>query len=189
MKKRILSLLILFLLLFNVGIFAEEATPETTENTTKVEQSSTETEEKTAQVLFDLDKFEEAPFKFSDYKGKNILISMFTTWCTYCKTELPEFKRYQEEHPEDVVMLMVHVPAGETFETAQAFWKDNSLEGLTLLQDNGFLSKAFSVQGFPTNLIFDKEGKIRKYTYALSYEALDEEIKAIKASEEKEEVK
>ena len=68
---------------------------------------------------------------------------------------------------------MIHVPSNETFDKAQEFFKKNNYEEtLELLQDNGFYAQAFNLQGFPTNLVFNKEGKLIHHGFATNYESL-----------------
>lgn len=116
---------------------------------------------------------DQAPFDITDYIGENLIISFWTTWCPHCVKEIPDFVKFQNDYSDQVRVLMVHVPSNETFDKAQEFFKKNNYEDtLELLQDNGFYAKAFNLQGFPTNLVFNKEGKLIHYGYATDYESL-----------------
>src|SRR5690625_7119671 len=36
-------------------------------------------------------------YQLSDYEGKPVVLSFFTTWCTSCKAQTPETIQFQEE--------------------------------------------------------------------------------------------
>lgn len=116
---------------------------------------------------------DQAPFDITDYIGENLIISFWTTWCPHCVKEIPDFVKFQNDYSDQVRVLMVHVPSNETFDKAQEFFKKNNYdETLELLQDNGFYAQAFNLQGFPTNLVFNKEGKLIHRGFATDYESL-----------------
>lgn len=125
-------------------------------------------------------EIEDFPFDFTPYVGKALVLDFFTTWCPYCKTELPYFKQIQEEYGDEVAIVSVHVPDGETFETAQKFWEDNGLGIITLYSDDTMaLSQAFGIQGYPTNVFIDKEGYLYDYQNGLTYEQIKNNIDVV----------
>lgn len=116
---------------------------------------------------------ENAPFDITEYTGQNLIISFWTTWCPYCVQEIPDFVKFKNEFKDNVRILMIHVPERETAEDAQKFFEKNNYgETLELLEDNGFYAQSFGVQGFPTNIVFNKEGKLVNYGFATNYDNL-----------------
>lgn len=52
----------------------------------------------------------------SDYKGKVVFLNFWTTWCGYCKQEMPDIEALYQEYglnQEDVVMLGVANPRSD----------------------------------------------------------------------------
>lgn len=116
---------------------------------------------------------ESTPFDITEYIGQNLLLSFWTTWCPYCIQEMPDFVKFKNEFKDDVRILMIHVPDREDFKKAEEFFKKHEYsDSLELLSDNGFYAQSFGVQGFPTNIVFDSEGKLVHYGYASSYDDL-----------------
>lgn len=117
-------------------------------------------------------QLEKRPFEFEEYKGKHLLVSFWTTWCPHCIKEMPEFKKFKEAYPNDVDILMVHVPYNSKIEDAKKMFEEKGLGELKLLEDDMTYAGAFGVQGFPTNFIFDKEGYLVSVTHATDYDHL-----------------
>lgn len=179
--KTLLCLALAFTLMFsqfNLVIAESTSTPETNSQTTanpepEATKKADEAEKAEEFNLFNLDNFEQVPFKFAEYKGKVILISMFTVWCPHCKNEMPDFLKLQQEYKESLQVLMVHVQDRETFKTAEDYWAEKDYYDLTLKSDKDFvLAQVFGLRGFPTNLMFDKDGKNVMYTNAVNYDIL-----------------
>lgn len=116
---------------------------------------------------------DQSPFDITEYIGQNLIVSFWTTWCPYCVTEMSDFIKFQEDYKDNVRILMIHVADRETFDVAKNFFEKNGYTNkLELLSDNGFYAQAFGVRGFPTNIIFNKEGKLISYGYGTNYHSL-----------------
>src|SRR4029434_2512844 len=44
------------------------------------------------------------PVRFSEFKGKVVLLNFWTTWCTACWTEIPDLIELQRRRPELVIL-------------------------------------------------------------------------------------
>lgn len=121
----------------------------------------------------------ERPFEFEDYKGKNLIVSFWTTWCPYCIHEIPDFGKFKQTYGEDVDILMVHVPSNSKIEDAEKMLAEKELSDILLLVNDTDMiySGAFGVQGFPTNFVFDKEGYLVHAGYGTTFDALEEIFK------------
>ncbi len=193
--KRFTLLLIAFVMVFMLVAPTASFIAETTE-ATPVESEAVEASEEEVQdddsegelaeeapeepfKVFMLDQFDEMPFKFEPYKGKVILMSMFTIWCPHCVREIPDFQRIQEEYSESVQVLMVHVPSDEKFEVAENYFKDNNIN-LQLESDaNMILASVVGLTGFPTNVMFNTEGEVALYTYATNYDDIVQTLEGL----------
>lgn len=136
------------------------------------DESNSSLDEKPFNLFEGIKAIKNRPFEFEDYKGKNLLVSFWTTWCPYCIKEMPDFVKFKNEYPDDVEILMVHVPSDSKIEDAKKMMEEKSFTNLTLLEDDMTYAQAFGIQGFPTNFIFDKEGYLVSAGYALTYDQL-----------------
>lgn len=103
-------------------------------------------------------------FDIASLKGKYVLLDFWGTWCGPCVQEMPRLKEFQEKHKDKLVILGIN--SGDTIEKAKKFLDENGYAWQQLFSskesnDDNFVNR-FNVQGFPTKLIIDPEGKIVK---------------------------
>ncbi len=102
--------------------------------------------------------------KLSDVvsEGKPIVINFWTTWCTYCIQEMPEFNEVYSEYGDNVNFIMLDVNGGgnDNMEDALAYVEKNNF-GFPIYFDTVLsATSAYGVTGFPTTVIIDKIGNI-----------------------------
>ena len=51
----------------------------------------------------------EARLRLEDFRGKPVLINFWATWCPPCRTEMPEFQRFQEQVVGGPVVLGIDI--------------------------------------------------------------------------------
>ena len=100
--------------------------------------------------------------KLSEYKGKPVVINFWTSWCPYCKDEMPLFEEAYNSFGSTVQFMMIDAVDGrrETFESGKEYideyeytfpvFYDASLEAV-----NGY-----GIQAFPSTFFIDKDGNI-----------------------------
>ena len=94
----------------------------------------------------------------SSYRGKPVLIDFWATWCAPCVKGLPGLaKLAQEAAPKGLVLLTVDEDQEE--KTATNFLAKNHFTWPNT-HDDGKLSDAFRVNGFPVAVLINAEGKI-----------------------------
>lgn len=109
--------------------------------------------------------------KLSDYKGKVVFLNFWTTWCGYCKTEMPYIEELYAEYglnEKDVVILGVANPkdsehlynADETQDVVEAFITDMKLTFPVVFDKTSDVFQSFYVESFPTTYLIDKDGNL-----------------------------
>jgi len=98
--------------------------------------------------------------KLADFKGKYLLIDFWGTWCGACLAGMPEMKKFADAHKDKLVLLGLAKDSDTKavitcMEKNHVTWK-NMLIGHG---DRDFVAK-FNVQGFPTKVLVNPEGKI-----------------------------
>lgn len=116
--------------------------------------------------------------KLSDYRGKNVIIILWATWCVPCRMEIPHLIELRKTVSEDeLAMLAISNERPELVKKFVAWAKIN----YTVLVDQGALPRPYNmVKAIPSSFFIDPQGKIKLATMGLI--SLDQ-IKAILQAE------
>ncbi len=98
-------------------------------------------------------------FSIQNFKGKNLFINYWATWCNPCLAEMPYmaelYEKYKDE--EDIIFLYL---SREKLETIKNYIpKDESLQQLPIYKivtDDEF----FATSGIPTTFIVNSDGEV-----------------------------
>lgn len=93
-----------------------------------------------------------------EFRGKPVVLNAWATWCPPCRRELPMMMRLDREHPE---VHFLFVSQGEGPQVVRRYLEEAGLEApWVLLDPETRLSQALGLQGLPTTLFFDREGRL-----------------------------
>lgn len=97
------------------------------------------------------------PFVLVQHRGRVVFLDFWASWCEPCKISLPLVEKYASAHPEvDVIPIDV----GEPRTVVEAFANSHHLRHVAM--DPKSLSQGFfQIQGFPTMVVIDPQGRIR----------------------------
>ncbi|HBS84914.1 MAG: hypothetical protein A2W91_06745 [Bacteroidetes bacterium GWF2_38_335] len=97
----------------------------------------------------------------SDLKGKIVVLNFWFTSCAPCVFEMPALNKLVENYsPDEVVFIAFSVDKSETIEK---FLQKTSFNYQHISSGKDFLAEKFCIIfGYPTNMVFDKEGKLRQ---------------------------
>jgi thiol-disulfide isomerase/thioredoxin len=96
-------------------------------------------------------------FRISDERGRVLFLDFYASWCDPCRLEMPLVQRYARAHPN---VAVVPIDVGEPPFVASRYAKHFGLTGVVLdphASSQGF----FQVEGFPTVVVIDPQGRIR----------------------------
>ncbi len=98
--------------------------------------------------------------RFSDLRGKAVIVNLWASWCGPCRKEMPQFvaayDRYREEGLE-IIALNVQ----ESASIIQPFVDDFGVEFPVVLDKRGAVSDEYRIIGLPMTYFIDREGVIR----------------------------
>jgi peroxiredoxin len=108
-------------------------------------------------------------FKLKDLKGQEVrlgtlrdgpvLLVFGTTWCPYCREEIPRIKEIQRRGREkNLEVLNIYV--NETENKVADFAAKYSLPYRVLLDRDGRVAESYQVRGVPTLVLLDRKGNI-----------------------------
>jgi thiol-disulfide isomerase/thioredoxin len=99
--------------------------------------------------------------KFSDLRGKVIVVNFWATWCPPCRREMPSLERLKELMKGEALEI-VAINAGEDEDEISEF-KEAIKPALTFriaLDRRAEAMKAFSIAGLPTTYVIDRQGQL-----------------------------
>ena len=102
--------------------------------------------------------------KLSDMKGKKIVLNFWTTWCTWCKAEMPYIENYYQQYKEsaNVEIIAVNLTEAERkgFKGVRRFIDAHGLTFPILLDVDGEIGVAYRITSIPTTYMIGTDGKI-----------------------------
>ena len=98
----------------------------------------------------------------ADFRGqKKVVVSFWASWCGPCRLEMPGLiKFYEHNHTASSDFEFLAVSIDEDPRDAVAFATAQKLNFPVLLDPVQKMAKSYEVEGIPTLLVIDKDGKI-----------------------------
>jgi cytochrome c biogenesis protein CcmG/thiol:disulfide interchange protein DsbE len=116
----------------------------------------------------------------AQYRGKVVLVNFWATWCGPCKIEIPELIQLQTKYaPQGFTILGVAMDdEGKSIVSPFVQTKRYEINGQQLqmnypilLGNDQIANKFGGLLGYPTTVLFDRNGKeIKRTTGAIAYE-------------------
>lgn len=116
--------------------------------------------------LFNAAQWIGTPPRAASYAGKVVIVDIFTFDCINCKHVVPELRSLRARYPTtDLLIVGIHTP--ETpFEHVRAnVVRALAMQGISwpvAIDNDEKLWNAYTTQYWPTQLIFDRHGRLRK---------------------------
>lgn len=111
----------------------------------------------------------------NDFIGRYVVLDFWGTWCGYCMRGIPKMKDYYFKYKDKIEFLSI-----DCRDNKQAWIKaiaKYDLNWINLFAENEKIANQYGIEGYPTKIIIDKEGKIVLKTTGESdefYDKIDE---------------
>lgn len=96
------------------------------------------------------------PHSPAQYQGKWVLVNIWATWCAPCVAEMPELEAVHRAH-DDVVVLGLAVDGQNAQRVTQ--FAERLHASYPIIAGNDELARAFKPRGYPTSILYDRDGR------------------------------
>ena len=119
--------------------------------------------------------------KLSDFKGKPVVLNFWTSWCKYCKAEMPYFESAYKQYGNQVQFIMLNAAKSErTKDGGKTFIAESNYTFPVFYETEGKATTLYGLRGFPATIFIDANGNIiERNIGAISQAKLDERIKTL----------
>lgn len=97
-----------------------------------------------------------------DLRGRPVLLVFGTTWCPFCREEIPRIKEIYRDGKEkklEVLNIYINENDGKVADFAAKY----ELPYRVLLDKDGRVAERYQVLGVPTLVLLDRQGKVLCY--------------------------
>jgi peroxiredoxin len=109
---------------------------------------------------FLLNDIEGNQHRLSDYKGKNVMLVFWATWCPACNMEIPHLIELRKIYGEEKLAILAI--SNESTELLKQFAAEKGINYKLLSPGNKLLPAPFAdVQAIPTTFFIDRKGAIK----------------------------
>lgn len=121
--------------------------------------------------------------KLSDFKGTPVVLNFWTSWCSYCRTEMPYFESAYKQYGEQVQFIMLNpVKSERSRDGGKTFIKESGYTFPVFYETEGKAITSYGLRGFPATFFIDASGNVvDKNLGAISQAKLNEMIQSLLA--------
>lgn len=111
-------------------------------------------------IDFRLDTLKHERFYLNQYRGKVVVLTFWSTWCTICKSEMVELKSFASapEYKNLVIAAVCNDP--ENIDDVKTIVQSLDINYPVLLDKKANVFKKLKMSAVPTTIVIDQGGKI-----------------------------
>lgn len=109
---------------------------------------------------FTLENLNSEKVTLSSLRGKHVVLDFWGTWCGWCVKGIPDMAEYYHKYADK--MELVSIDCGDDRETWKSFVAEHKMDWINLVDSEDQVRAMYGVEGFPTKLVLDPEGKVIK---------------------------
>lgn len=117
----------------------------------------------------------------SSFQGKPVVLNFWTSWCSYCKSEMPYFESAYKQYGDKIQFIMLNpVKSERSSDGGKNFIKDAAYTFPVFYESAGEAMNLYGLRSFPATVFIDANGNmVEKTIGAISEEKLSDNIKSL----------
>ena len=113
-------------------------------------------------------------------RGKPVWLVFMATWCTGCRTEMPDMQAAVAAHGDDIQLVVVYV--GESLPTVRSYSERVGNDFTQVADQDQTVSASYGIMGVPSHFFVDADGVVQQvHVGPLGPDQMDQSIEAVKA--------
>lgn len=101
----------------------------------------------------------------SDYRGQPVLVFLWASWCSVCKSTLPGLQTvYEDFAPQGFEILAVNMTTQDTLTSAISYFQSQGYTFPMLIDADGQVAKDYQMHALPTSILIDPDGIVLEVT-------------------------
>lgn len=118
--------------------------------------------------------------RFSDLRGKPVLVNFWASWCSPCRQEMPQIVKAYDAHTADGLVVLA-VDLQENDGAVKDFAREFGMTFPIVIDRTGSVGDAWRiggpVQGIPSSYFVDRDGIVRARVFGpMTAETIDENL-------------
>ena len=113
-------------------------------------------------------------------RGKPVWLVFMATWCTGCRTEMPDVQAAAAAHGDDIQVVVVYV--GESLPAVRSSSERVGNDFTQVADQDQTVSASYGIMGVPSHFFVDADGVVQQvHVGPLGPDQMDQSIEAVKA--------
>lgn len=149
-------------------------------DSSKLERSSDKTSNKittpTQAIEFTLPDLAGKPLQLNEYLKKGpVMLVFYTTWCPYCKKEIPKFKQaYQLYNDKGLQLVAINAGMADSLDNAKRYALQYRLPYVVLYDAEARVSGQYGLQSVPKIFYIQQDGRITHTSTKVHMQAIED---------------
>ena len=97
----------------------------------------------------------------SDYEGQPVLVFLWASWCSVCKSTMPGLQQvYEAFEPQGFEILAVNTAYQDNLSSAINYFQSQGYTYTLLLDQDGTVSRNYQLHALPTSVLVSPDGRV-----------------------------
>lgn len=133
-----------------------------------------------AAPAFDATDIEGRQVSPAQLQGRPVWLMFVATWCTGCRTEMPDVQAAAAAHGDDIQVVVVYV--GESLPAVRSYSERVGNDFTQVADQDQTVSASYGIMGVPSHFFVDADGVVQQvHVGPLGPDQMDQSIEAVEA--------